>query len=128
MGRWPFGEIKNEYLYFLGRTKEIINCGGQNLFPKDIEGYLLKNINVMECRVLGFSDSYFGQIPVAFIIANNKTLFGKREINSWALLNIPKFQIPHDYIFLDSFPKLGSGKIDAMKLRSIYSKPTHENE
>jgi len=122
------GDIKNEHLYFFGRTKELINCGGQNLFPKDIEGYLLKNINVMECCVLGFSDSYFGQIPVAFLIVNNKILFGKREINSWALLNIPKFQIPHDYIFLDSLPKLGSGKIDAVKLKSIYSKPTHDNE
>jgi len=122
------GDIKNEHLYFLGRTKELINCGGQNLFPKDIESYLFKNINVMECCVLGFGDSYFGQIPVAFLATNNKILFGKREINSWALLNIPKFQIPHDYIFLDSLPKLGSGKIDAMKLRLIYSKLSHKDE
>ena len=82
----------------------------------------------MECCVLGFGDSYFGQIPVAFLATNNKILFGKREINSWALLNIPKFQIPHDYIFLDSLPKLGSGKIDAMKLRLIYSKLSHKDE
>lgn len=116
------GDIKNGHLYFLGRAKEIINCGGQNVFPKDIEGYLLKNVNVKECLVLGFSDLYFGQIPVAFVVTNNKKLFGKSEINSWALLNIPKFQMPHDYIFLDALPKLGSGKVDSISLRSIYLK------
>lgn len=122
------GNIEFKQLHFFGRTKEVINCGGQNIFPRDIENYLQSNIHVKECSVIGVNDSYFGQIPIAFIVTSNKLLFGKREINSWGLLNIPKFQIPHDYIFLDSLPKLGSGKIDTLTLRSIYSRINHINE
>jgi acyl-CoA synthetase (AMP-forming)/AMP-acid ligase II len=114
------GSINNGHLFFFGRQKDVINCGGQNLFPKDIENYLLRNQNIIECAVLGIKDEYFGQIPVAFIVINDKNIFGKREVNSWAVSNIPRFQLPHKYIFLENLPKLGSGKIDYIKLRSKY--------
>ena len=42
------------------------------------------------------------------------------EINSWALTNIPRFQIPGDYVLIEELPKLSSGKIDIIKLQIMY--------
>jgi acyl-CoA synthetase (AMP-forming)/AMP-acid ligase II len=122
------GDINNGHLYFFGRLKDVINCGGQNIFPKDIESYLLRNQNILECAVLGIEDEYFGQIPIAFLVANNNNIFGKREVNSWAVSNIPRFQLPHKYIFLENLPKLGSGKIDSIKLRAKYHEALDPHE
>jgi fatty-acyl-CoA synthase len=114
------GRLKNKSLFFHGRIQEVINRGGQNLYPQDIESYLLNNEKVSECKVIKASHPYFGEVPVAFISTHPGTSLTKSEINSWSLINIPRFQIPGDYIFLDTLPKLGSGKIDIIKLQIIF--------
>jgi long-chain acyl-CoA synthetase len=114
------GRLKNKFLFFHGRIQEVINRGGQNLYPQDIESYLLNNEKVSECKVIKASHPYFGEVPIAFISTLPGISLSKSEINSWSLINIPRFQIPGDYIFLERLPKLGSGKIDIIKLQIIF--------
>jgi acyl-CoA synthetase (AMP-forming)/AMP-acid ligase II len=114
------GSLEGNFLYFHGRINEVINRGGHKLYPQDLENHLLNNKKVYECKVLGVNHPYFGESPIAFIVPFPGTTLTKGEINSWALLNIPRFQIPGDYILIEKLPKLGSGKIDILKLKVMY--------
>jgi fatty-acyl-CoA synthase len=114
------GRLKNKLLFFHGRIQEVINRGGQNLYPQDIESYLLNNEKISECKVIKANHPYFGEVPIAFIATFPGASLTKSEINSWSLINIPRFQIPGDYIFLEKLPKLGSGKVDIIKLQTIF--------
>lgn len=114
------GSLKSNYLYFHGRNNEVINRGGQKLYPQDLEIQLLNNEKVGECKVIKVNHPYFGESPIAFIVPFSGTILTIGEINSWALTNIPRFQIPGDYVFIEKLPKLGSGKIDILKLQNMY--------
>ena len=114
------GSLKGNYLYFHGRNNEVINRGGQKLYPQDIEIQLLNNEKVCECKVIKVNHPYFGESPIAFIVPFSGTNLTISEINSWALTNIPRFQIPGDYVLIEELPKLSSGKIDIIKLQIMY--------
>lgn len=114
------GSLKGNFLYFHGRINEVINRGGQKLYPQDLENHLLNNKKVYECKVIRVNHPYFGESPIAFIVPFPGTSLAIGEINSWAFTNIPRFQIPGDYILIEKLPKLGSGKIDILKLQIMY--------
>ena len=114
------GSLRGNFLYFHGRINEVINRGGQKLYPQDIENHLLNNKKVYECKIIRANHPYFGEIPVAFIVASPDSSLTIGEINSWAFTNVPRFQIPGDYILIKKLPKLGSGKIDVLKLQVMY--------
>ena len=114
------GSLKGNYLYFHGRMNEVINRGGQKLYPQDLENHLLNNEKVCECKVIRVSHPYFGESPIAFIVPFPGKILTIGEINSWALTNIPRFQIPGDYVLIEKLPRLGSGKIDIIKLQIMY--------
>lgn len=114
------GSLRGNFLYFHGRINEVINRGGQKLYPQDIENHLLNNKKVYECKIIKANHPYFGEIPIAFIVPFPGTNLTIGEINSWALTNIPRFQIPSEYILIEKLPKLGSGKIDMLQLQDMY--------
>lgn len=119
------GSLKGNFLYFHGRTNEVINRGGQKLYPQDLENHLLNNEKVYECKVIRVNHPYFGEFPIAFIVPFPGTNLTTGEINSWAFTNIPRFQIPGDYVLIEKLPKLGSGKIDILKLQIMYESHRH---
>jgi long-chain acyl-CoA synthetase len=114
------GSLKGNYLYFHSRNNEVINRGGQKLYPQDLENHLLNNTKVYECKVIRINHPYFGESPIAFIVPFPGSSLTISEINSWALKNVPRFQIPGDYVLIEKLPKLASGKIDMIKLQTMY--------
>jgi long-chain acyl-CoA synthetase len=119
------GSLKGNYLFFHGRMNEVINRGGQKIYPQDLENHLLNNKNIYECKVIKANHPYFGEIPIAFIVPLPGICVTISEINSWALINIPRFQIPGDYFLIETLPRLGSGKIDILKLQIMYESDRH---
>jgi acyl carrier protein len=59
---------ENGWIYFTGRSKDLIKVGGENVIPAEIEQVLAQHGSVRECAVVGASDPAFGEVPVAFVV------------------------------------------------------------
>lgn len=103
------------FLYVIDRRSDLIISGGENIYPSEIENHLLKNSNVIEAAVVGKHDDKWGEIPVAFIVTNDKNV-SKEKIKQKLTLSLASYKIPKAIYFLDSLPKTASNKIQRHKL------------
>ncbi len=111
------GEIIDEYLYYKGRTKELIKTGGISVYPIDIEKVLLEIDEIKEVAVIGIDDSYFGEAIVAVIVGNIK----KSEVMRYAQKYLLPYQVPLFYDIVDNLPKNSMGKLQKFKLKEKYN-------
>ena len=111
------GEIKDGYLYYKGRTKELIKTGGISVYPMDIEKVLLEMKGIKEVAVIGVDDSYFGEAIIAVIVGDVK----KSEVMRYAQKNLLSYQVPLFYDIVDSLPKNSMGKLQKFKLKEKYN-------
>lgn len=100
------------YLYFVGRTTEVIKSGGINVYPQDIESVLIKCPQVKECVALGIEDEQFGEVIwVAYVLESTCTKFNELLLAKLALAELTDYQLPRKYIEFTKFPKSALGKI-----------------
>jgi len=116
------GYLKNDYLYFTGRKKEIIIKSGVNIYPKDIQAEIIRNKFINNCLVIGLKDEFYGEVPIA--VCELKQL-NKKNLNTESLKvkinkNLPKMHKPHKYIFTKKIKLLKTGKIDKLYYKNKY--------
>ena len=101
------------YLYFIGRTKEMIKCSGYSVFPEDVEAMLLNHPAVHQPAVIGVPDPTRGESVKAFIVLNPqyKGKITPDEIISWARENMAAYKYPRQVVFKDELPATGTGKV-----------------
>ena len=109
-------------LFFLGRTKDVISVGGQNLFPLDVERVILGCDGITECCVVEKKDEYFGEIPIAFLVSQSRSLELLSKVRELVGEKLATYQQPFHYVWIDELPKLQSGKLDKNSLRLEASK------
>lgn len=101
----------------VGRSKEVIIRGGENIFPREIEEYLLTHPKVKEAQVVGIPSEYYGEEPVAFVILHQEETATQLELKRYCRERIALFKVPVYIYFVGSFPKTASGKIKKFKLQ-----------
>lgn len=89
-------EVKGEYLRFLGRKTEIINVGGQKVFPIEVETVILEDANIKEVAVLGKKHPIMGQIVMARVSLNKpeRLLDLSTRLRKLCILKLAKYKIP----------------------------------
>jgi acyl-CoA synthetase (AMP-forming)/AMP-acid ligase II len=105
--------------YFIGRTDDMFNSGGENIYPSDVERMLETHADVSQAAVVPVDDDIKGQKPVAFIIAKAGRHPTVDEIKQYALANAPAYQHPRFVWFLDKLPLASTNKIDRVVLRQL---------
>jgi long-chain acyl-CoA synthetase len=106
------GKIDSDgYLYYLGRTKDIIITGGINVYPKDVESVLLEYPDISECAVFSLPDDKLGEIIAAALVFRDAAEFDQRKIRRHCAERLADFQQPRKYFILQELPKNGMGKI-----------------
>ena len=116
------GSLKDSRIFFFkGRSRDVINIGGQNVYSTDISRKIQEMRGVNECIVIGVEDKYFGEKPIALITLNPDSMITKSDLNSWCFQNMPNFQRPHDFMILDNLQRLPSGKYDLIGMHQIYT-------
>ena len=101
----------------VGRIKEMLVRGGENIFPREIEEYLMSHPKVKEAQVVGIPSEYYGEEPVAFIILQEGETATQIELKKYCRERIAYFKVPVYVYFVDSFPKTASGKVQKFKLQ-----------
>jgi long-chain acyl-CoA synthetase len=105
--------------YFIGRTDDMFNSGGENIYPGDVERMLETHADVSQAAVVPVDDDIKGQKPVAFIIPKAGRHPTVDEIKQYALANAPAYQHPRFVWFLDKLPLASTNKIDRAALHQL---------
>jgi len=107
------------HLVFMGRYKDMLKVGGENVSPAEVEAYLRNMAEVRDAAVVAYPDPRLAEVPVAFVIREP----GHDTIAANTLLErmqgrIASFKIPKHVIFVEAYPMTSSGKIRKIELRA----------
>lgn len=109
------------FLYFLGRKDDIIKCRGERVSPAEIENCLCLLDAVAEAAVIGVPDEILGQALVAFVRCHTNGALTQKDVLHHCRVNLETFMVPRSVVFVDSFLKTTSGKIDKRNLTTNYA-------
>ena len=106
-------------LEFLGRVKDIIRVGGENVSPAEVEDILHRHPKVRLAQVVGVPDPRLMEVPVAFVIANEGAVIDVDELVAWAHAEMASFKAPRRVWVVEDFEAIGmtaSSKVQKSKL------------
>ena len=104
------------YLFITGRLKEIINCGGEKVSPREVDEVLLDHPAVRQAVTFAMPHRMLGEdVAAAIVLAENKTA-DAREIRDFAAERLAPFKVPGRVVFLDEIPKGPTGKLQRIGL------------
>jgi acyl-coenzyme A synthetase/AMP-(fatty) acid ligase len=104
------------FYFFVGRADDMFVCGGENIYPGEIEKLLERHAAVAQAIVVPAPDDIKGQIPIAFIVPRRGTTPSAEEIKQYALSEGPVYAHPRFVEFVDVLPVSGTEKIDRASL------------
>jgi long-chain acyl-CoA synthetase len=107
------------YLTLVDRIKDIIICGGENVYPKEIESVLARHDAVLEAAVIGAPHSVYGEVPVAYVVTYPNAAVTADELLELCRRNLTKIKLPVEIHIVDELPKNAVGKIDKPALRKL---------
>ncbi len=113
---------KDGFFYITDRKKDLIICGGYNVYPREIEEVLYKHPKISEACVVGIKDDVRGEAVKAFVVAKPNEQVEKREIIAFCRKNLANYKIPRDIEIRESLPKSPVGKILRRQLRDEANK------
>lgn len=102
----------NGFHYFIGRADDMFVCGGENIYPGEIEKMLERHPAIQQACVVPLADSLKGMKPVALVVPRPGASLSEQEVRDHALANGPAYQHPRAVRFVDEMPISGTGKVD----------------
>ena len=117
------GEFDQDgYLLITGRSKDMIIRGGENIYPREIEEYLLGLEGVQDVQVVGVPSKKYGEEVGAFVKLKDGSELAPEDVRDFCRGQISKYKIPRYVHVLDEYPLTASGKIQKYKLREESTK------
>jgi len=109
------------FLTLKDRSKDLIISGGSNVYPREVEEVLLQVPGVREVAVVGAPDAEWGEIIVAFVVAQPGVAIRAQDLDAFCLNEIARFKRPKRYELVDHLPKNNYGKVLKTELRQRLS-------
>jgi acyl-CoA synthetase (AMP-forming)/AMP-acid ligase II len=107
------------FIWLVDRKKDIIITGGENIFPVEIEDFLMANEKIQDAAVIGIPDERLGEIVAAIIKVKPGKQMTEGEVSKYCE-GLPKYKRPKK-LFFDDVPRNPTGKIEKPKLRKKYA-------
>jgi fatty-acyl-CoA synthase len=105
------------HLRFVGRYKDMLKIGGENVDPMEVETFLMSHTAIKVAAVVGVPDPRLSEVAVAFVQVEPGCTLTEREVIEHCRGRVASFKIPRHVAFLDEFPMTSTGKIQKVKLR-----------
>ncbi|MFF4833536.1 class I adenylate-forming enzyme family protein [Streptomyces sp. NPDC001315] len=106
------------YLTLVGRSKDMIIRGGENIYPKEIEDVLASDPSVLEAAVIGVPDEKWGEVVVAYVQPRPGSTVDAAALKALCARSLTGFKRPASYVVVEAIPKNAVGKIDKGSLRA----------
>jgi malonyl-CoA/methylmalonyl-CoA synthetase len=97
------------YYTLCGRRSDLIICGGFNIYPREIEEFLMEQPGVTEAAVAGVADTIKGEVPVAWIVARDD--FDPATLEARCRRSLASFKVPRAFLRVDALPRNALGKV-----------------
>lgn len=107
------------YVYIVDRKKDMINVGGMNVYPREIEEQLYRHPKIKEAAVVATKDELRGEIPKAVIVLKDNEMATEREIQKYCMQYFANYKVPKLVDFIEELPKNATGKIDKKTLSDL---------
>ena len=105
------------YVRIVGRIKDMVIRGGENVYPREIEEFLYTHPQVADVQVIGVPDERYGEELMAWVIPRAGANLTEDEIRDFCKGQIAHYKIPRYVKFVDSFPMTVTGKVQKFKMR-----------
>jgi fatty-acyl-CoA synthase len=105
------------YVNIVGRIKDMIIRGGENIYPREIEEFLYGHPDIVDVQVIGVPSEKYGEEVMAWVKTREGATASGDELAAWCKGKIATYKIPRHWKFVDSFPMTISGKVMKFKMR-----------
>ena len=106
------------YLYIVGRSKDVIIRGGNNVHATDVEHALVQHDAVKEVAVVGAPHPVLGEDVVAFVVLQPGARAGAEELRAFGLEHLADYKVPRQFVFVDELPRNPTGKVVKQELKA----------
>lgn len=107
------------FLHIMGRYKDVIVRGGDNVYPDQVEDVIHEINGVLEVAVVGIPNDFWGEVPTAYIVKDIQTSLTEEEIIQHCKEKLASYKIP-EVVFMDELPKNALGKVLKRELRDVF--------
>ena len=105
------------YLRIVGRSKDMVIRGGENVYPREIEEFLYAHPDIADVQVIGVPDARYGEEIMAWIVPRQGAALDEKAIAEFCRGRIAHFKVPRYVRTVDEFPMTVTGKVQKFKLR-----------
>jgi fatty-acyl-CoA synthase len=121
---------KEGYFRIVGRLKDMVIRGGENIYPREIEEFLHHNEKIADVYVVGVPDRKYGEELCAWVKVKQGLALTEQEVKDFGKGKIAHYKIPRYVLFVDDFPMGVTGKIQKFRMRedSTRTLALHEEE
>ena len=107
------------YVHIVGRLKDLIIRGGENIYPREVEAVLEKHSDVAEVQVVGIPSKKYGEEVMAFVRLRPDVTADEPGLINYCQRHLARFKVPKFWRFVTSFPMTVTGKIQKYRLREM---------
>ena len=123
-GRWMHtGDLAtmdaDGYVNIVGRIKDMIIRGGENIYPREVEEFLYGHPDIADVQVIGVPSEKFGEEVMAWIKPREGSQVTGEELATWCKGKVASYKIPRHWKFVDSFPMTVTGKVQKFKMKEV---------
>jgi fatty-acyl-CoA synthase len=105
------------YLSIVGRSKDMVIRGGENVYPRELEEFLYRHPDVADVQVVGVPDERYGEELCAWVIPRPGASLEEEEVRAFCRGELAHFKVPRYVVLTDAFPMTVTGKVQKFKLR-----------
>ncbi|MGB8648701.1 MAG: long-chain fatty acid--CoA ligase [Anaerolineae bacterium] len=108
------------YYYIVGRSKDMIISGGENIYPAEVESVIHAHPAVVEAALIGVPDSKWGEVGRAIVVTRPGAPLAEQELIDFCRERLAKYKVPKSMLLIDTLPKTAAGKVDKKLLTEKY--------
>jgi fatty-acyl-CoA synthase len=123
-GRWMHtGDLatmdEEGYVNVVGRIKDLIIRGGENVYPREIEEFLYTHPEIADVQVFGVPDERYGEEICAWVVLRQGSALDEEAVRDFCRAGIARYKVPRYVRFVDGFPLTVTGKVQKFRMREI---------
>ena len=107
------------YVNIVGRIKDMIIRGGENIYPREVEEFLYGHPDIADVQVIGVPSEKYGEEVMAWVKLREGSAATGDELAAWCKGKIATYKIPRHWKFVDGFPMTVTGKVQKFKMREV---------
>ena len=105
------------YLSIVGRIKDLVIRGGENVYPREVEEFLYTHPDVVDAQVVGVPDARYGEELCAWVRVREGSALNPEELREWCRGKLAHYKVPRYVRFTEEFPMTVTGKVQKFKMR-----------